>query len=137
MIRTATRNLFMVLGAYWISWWVSVPLATLFSYATSRIHYYGNFEGHVIMPLVFSFPVAIVALGVGAVTAWMIETRRPWRWALIAPLLFFAHGLTGYHWVEPPTGLDKLGQIMGALLPAIACLVGSFLAERQMRRHTN
>jgi len=71
------RNLLVGAGAYYLSLWVSVPLAFGFGKVTHWIHYYGDFEGGVVMPIVVALPYALVAVFVGASLVWIVESERP------------------------------------------------------------
>ena len=134
MGRASVRNLLLCLGAYFLSWWVAILVTIPFTFITNRIYYHGEFQGYVVMPLVERLPIAIVAAAVGSLVAWLADSPRPSLWTLIPAVLFFAHGLRGYHWVQPPTAGDRLGQIIGAAFPAVACLVSGFVTERRLAR---
>jgi hypothetical protein len=134
MLQTKLRNTLVSLGAYFISWYISAPLTLLFSFLTNRIHYYGEFEGGILMPFVTGLPVILVACCVGAIIAWLVMDGNRLLWALIPAALFFVRVFASYHQVQPPSALDKLYRFMNAAYPSAACLVGAYFANRRLSR---
>jgi hypothetical protein len=127
------RNLLTGVGAYYLSWWVSGPLAIGFGKVTHGIgiHYYGDFAGGVVMPIVMSLPYALVAAVVGASVVWLVESDRPIGWTLV-PTFLYALGLFhASHWVRPPTSFERVGDTIRTLLPAVACIVAGILAAKR------
>src|SRR5216683_553042 len=84
------RNLLVGVGAVYLSWWVSAPLAVAFGKVTHAmgIHYYGDFEDGVVLPIVMALPYAIVAAFVGASVVWIVESERPLGWTLVPTFLY-------------------------------------------------
>jgi hypothetical protein len=130
MVKHNIRNLLVGYGVYYVSWWVAYPLAFAYGKLTERIIYRGEFAGAVVVPLVATFPYALVAFGVGASVAWLVDSERPLRWAIFpaAPYIFF--GTIGYHWARQPLLLDRLAQVIDATFMGIACLGGAWIAIR-------
>jgi hypothetical protein len=127
------RNLLVGVGAVYLSWWVSAPLAVAFGKITHAmgIHYYGDFEGGVVLPIVMALPYAIVAAFVGASVVWIVESERPLGWTLVPTFLYTVSGL--FHlarWARPPTPLERVGDTIRVLLPAVACVVGGIVAAK-------
>jgi hypothetical protein len=118
-----------------LSWWVAYPLVLAYGKLTKRIIYRGDFAGAVVMPLVTTAPYALVAVGVGACVAWLVDSDRPFRWAIFPAALYIYFGLIGYQWARPPVLLDRVAQVIDAGFLGIACLGGAliFLRRRAAR----
>jgi hypothetical protein len=134
-LRSATRNLVVGYGVYYLSWWVAYPLAFAYGKLTERIIYRGEFAGAVVMPLVTTIPYALVAFGVGVCVAWLVDSGRPLRWAIFPAALYIYFGMIGYRWVRQPMPLDRVAQIIEAAFMGIACLGGAMIAVRQRVAH--
>jgi len=130
MVKDKIRNLLVGYGVYYASWWVAYPLAFAFGKLTERIIYRGEFAGAVVMPLVTTFPYALVAFGVGASVAWLVDSERPLRWAIFPAGLYIFYGTIGYHWARQPVLLDRIAQVIDATFMGIACLGGAWIAVR-------
>jgi hypothetical protein len=131
-VATFVRNLLVVLGAYYLSRWVAVPVQLMFAQVTNHLIFSGDFEGAVVMPLVLGVPLALVAGLTGAVIAWLIPSHRL-LWVLLPAALYFTFGLLGHHWLSPPSIADRVSEFIGALVPAVACVVGAMLVDRRTR----
>jgi hypothetical protein len=131
MTAATFRNLLIGGGAYYLSWWLAYPLAFGYGKLTERIIYRGEFASAVAMPLVTGFPYALVAAGVGASVAWLAESKRPLCWAIFPAALYAYFAFLGHHWARPPMLVDRVGQVIGALFLAVACLVGAMVAVRR------
>jgi hypothetical protein len=125
------KNLLIGAGAYYISGWLSLPLAFGLGKLTQGLIYSGDFNGYVVMPMVIHLPRAIVAAAAGAAVVWLVESDRPLGWALFLALLYGLLGFRGYHWAHPPVFLDRVAQTIGALFPALACVVGALVAGKK------
>jgi len=125
MVEVKVRNLLTAAGAYYLSWWIEPFFAFGWGKLTNRIHYLGDFEGAVVMPLVTHFPEAVFAAGVGAAVVWLVESNAPIRWALIPAALYAFFDYRGYHWAITPTLADRTSQVVGALFLFLACLIGA------------
>jgi len=128
------RNLLVGVGAVYLSWWVSAPLAVAFGKVTHAmgIHYYGDFEGGVVLPIVMALPYAIVAAFVGASVVWIVESERPLGWTLVPTFLYAVSGFVHLaRWARPPTPLERVGDTIRVLLPAVACVVGGIVAANR------
>jgi hypothetical protein len=130
MVRDKVKNLVVGYGVYYVSWWVAYPLAFAYGKLTERIIYRGEFAGAVVMPLVTTVPYALVAVGVGACVAWLVESERPIRWAIFPAALYVFFGTIGYHWARRPILLDRVAQVVDAMFLAIACIGGAMIAVR-------
>ena len=62
----------ILFGCYWLSMWIVVPIAILHGRITSDIIYSGTL-GALLMYIVAAIPVAIVAVGAGALCVYSIE----------------------------------------------------------------
>ncbi len=133
MTTSVLKNLLICLGAYYLSWWVAPPFAWLFGKATGWIHYQGDFAAAVLLPLVVNLPIAFVAAWAGALIAFLVESRRPALWTAL-PLALYAGTLYfGHSWIQPPTAVDRIAQVIGALFPAVSCVAGALVGLRQRR----
>jgi len=132
LYKTVTaKNLLICAGTYYVSRWVTLPLVFGFGKLTQGITYSGDFEGAVVMPLVLKVPVALVAAAVGASIIWLVDSDRPLRWVIFPALLYAILGFLGYHWAHPPLLRDRVFQAVGALFPAVACVLGGIVASRR------
>lgn len=130
-LRSAATNLVVGCGLYYLSWWVAPPLAFAYGKLTERIIYHGEVASKLILPLVLTVPYAVVAAGVGACVAWLVDSERPIRWAMVPAALYIFFGIMDYHWTRPPELLDRVAQIIDAAFMAIACLGGSMIVVRR------
>jgi hypothetical protein len=135
-LAVTVRNLLIGGGAYYVSWLLGLayPLTLGYSRLTARIIYRGDFATAVVMPLVVGLPYALVAAGVGALVAWLAESKRPWLWAIFPAALYAYSSFSGYEWARRPALIDRTGQVIGALFLAIACLVGAIISARLLQR---
>ena len=83
------------------------------------------------MPLVTTLPYALVAFGVGASVAWLVDSGRPLHWAIFPAALYIFFGTIGYHWARQPLLLDRVAQVIDATFMGIACLGGAMIAVRR------
>lgn len=125
------KNLLLCTGVFYLSKWVVLPLALGFGKLTQGIIYRGDFQGTVLMPLVLHVPIALVAAGAGASVLWLVDSARPLRWVIFSALLYGSFGLLGYHWAHRPLLHDRVFQTVGALFPAITCVLGGIMAIRR------
>lgn len=127
-IKRKIRNLVVGYGVYIVSWWVAYPLAFAYGKLTHRIIYSGEFSSTVLMPLVTTAPYALVAVGVGASVAWLVDSGRPFFWAIFPATLYIFFGTIGYHWTRQPLLLDRVAQVIDATFMGAACLGGAWMA---------
>ena len=127
----AARNLLIGAGAYYLSLWLGEPLAFGFGRLTQGFIYSGNFDITVVGPLVMHLPRALVAAAAGATVVSLVESNRRIAWAVFPALLYAALGFLAHHWARPPALLDRVAQIVGALFPALACVVGAIVADKR------
>ena len=123
-IQTVFRNSLIAAGAFYLSYWVAPPLEWGYSKLV-HLRFVGYFETAVLMPLLMNLPDALVAVGVGASVAWLVDSKRPAAWVAIPAALYVYFDYVGYSWVQPPTISQRLGQVVGALFLAFACFVGA------------
>src|SRR5207248_3046417 len=76
------RNVLVSGGAYYASMWVAPPFIMAFAPITNGLTFLDCSETAVIMPLVLGIPLALVAGGAGALTAWLVESDHAWGWAV-------------------------------------------------------
>jgi hypothetical protein len=129
--KPGIRNLVIGYGIYVLSWWVAYPLALAYGKLTHGIIYAGQFAGSVLMPLVMTVPYALVAFGVGACVAFLADSERPFRWAILPAALYVYFGIFGYEWARQPMLLDRVAQVIGATFMGIACLGGAMIVVRR------
>jgi hypothetical protein len=134
-MASTIKNILVVAGAYYLSLWIAPPVALLFGKATRWIHYEGAFAAAVLLPLVVSMPFAFVAGWVGAIIAFLVESKRPVLWAFLPAALYAGFSYCGQSWVRPPTASDRVAQIIGSLFPAASCIAGAPVGLRQ-RKYT-
>ena len=125
------RNLLIGGGAYYLSWWIAYPLAFGYGKLTDWITYPGDFAYVALMPLVTGLPYALVAAGVGASVAWLVDSERPVSWAAFPAAMYAYFSFRGQHWARPPMLIDRASQVTGALFLAVACLAGAVFGVRQ------
>ena len=133
MITSALKNLLICFGSYYLSWWVAPPLSFLFGKVTGRIHYDGEFAAAVLLPLVVNLAMALVAALVGALIAFLVESKRPVLWALLPAAMYAGSSYFGHTWFQAPTFADRVAQVIGALFPAVSCIVSAIIGTRQRR----
>jgi len=135
MGKTQLRNIAVSAGAYYFSVWLTPLLAWGFWTLLSQpAHpYRGDFAEKIVMPLVIHLPAALVAVGVGALVVWLVESQTPVRWAVLPAALFALFSYTGHHWAIQPSPMDRIGQVIGALFPALTCIGGAIVTSRKFR----
>jgi hypothetical protein len=125
------RNLLAGAGAYYLSWFVANPLAMVFGKLTKGIHYYGDFAGGVLMPIVISLPYVLVAALVGASVVWIVESDRPIAWTIVPTFLYALGVFHRSHWARPPTSFERVGDFIRVLLPAVACIAAGIVVAKR------
>lgn len=128
------RNLFVGAGAYYLSRWLVVPVVFGFGKMTQGLIYSGDFNGKIVLPAVEHFPLAVVAFAGGASVAWLVESASPVSWAVFPAILYGLFSFLGYHWAVHPDFLNRVGQTLAALFPAITCVLGALVAKRGFPR---
>jgi hypothetical protein len=125
------RNLLVGAGAYYLSWWVAYPVEFGFGKLTQGVIYPGNFAGAVLLPIVTSFPVALIAAAVGASVVWLVDSETPLRWATFPAALYAFYAYRGYQWGRPPMLIDRVEQAVTVFFLALSCLCGAIVAVRK------
>src|SRR6202035_1169664 len=95
IFRNMLRNPMIGYGVYVVSWWVADVFVIAFGKLTQRIIYRGEFAGAVVMPFLMTFPYALVAFGVGASVAWLVDSERPFLWAIFPTAFYIFFGTLG------------------------------------------
>lgn len=131
------RNLLVGFGAHYLSKWLVVPLVFGFGKMTEGLIYSGYFNGKIIMPLMVHFPLAFVAFAAGATVASLVESDSPVSWAVLPAIFYGLFEFLGHHWAVYPDFLDRAGQTLAALFPAITCVLGALVAKRRFRRNVD
>jgi hypothetical protein len=121
-------------GAYCLSGWLAIPLELGFGRMTQGLTYAGHFNGYIVMPLVVNFPFALMAFAAGAAIVWLVESNSPAAWVVFAAVLYGLFGFLNYHWSRPPLLWERVEQTVGALFPALACLLGAMVTGRRSDR---
>jgi hypothetical protein len=125
------RNLLIGAGAYYLSKWVAFLLAMAYGKLTDHVIWPGFFSAIFVMTIVIEVPTALGATLAGASTVWFVESERLQRWAIFPAVLYSLTGFLGWHWAHRPLLHDRAEQVVGALFPAIMCLVGGIVAARR------
>jgi hypothetical protein len=125
------RNLLVGAGAYYLSKWLVVPLVFGLGKMTQGLIYSGDFNGKIVSQLVWHFPLAVVAFAAGFTVAVLVEADSRVYWAVFPAILYGLFAFLGRHWALPPDFLDRVGQALGALFPALTCVMGAWLAARR------
>jgi hypothetical protein len=128
------RNLLIGAGAYYLSKWLVVPLVFGLGKITQGLTYSGDFNGKIVSQLVWHFPLALVAFAAGFTVAVLVEADSPFYWAVFPAILYGLFAFLGRHWALPPDFLDRAGQTLGALFPALTCVMGAWVAARRFPR---
>jgi len=118
-------------GAYYLSWYVANPLAIGFGKLTKGVTYHGDFAGDILMPIVISLPYAFVAALVGAFVVWIVESDRPIAWTIVPTFLYALGVFHRSHWARPPTSLERVGDFIRVLLPAVVCIAAGVVAAKR------
>jgi hypothetical protein len=124
MKMTIIRNALIVLGIYWLSMWVVVPIASICLKITAGMTYSsgaGMFLSSVI-------PISLVALGAGILCVYTIEGDSRKYWLVALALLYVIFGFFSWHWVQPPSMLDRVWQFVRSIVPAIVCFLAGYIA---------
>jgi hypothetical protein len=130
------RNLLVGAGAYYLSRWLVVPLGFGFGKLTQGLIYSGDVNGKVVSQMVSHCPLALVAFAAGFTVAVLVEADLPVYWAVFPAILYGVFAFLGHRWVLPPDFLDRVGQTLGALFPALTCVMGAWVAARRFPRTT-
>ena len=121
---TTIRNFLIVLGCYWLSMWVMLPIALIHGKITYGIMYSGT-SGAVLMHIVAAIPVALVAFGAGMLSKYILEDTSRKYWILFLVLLYASKHLIGFHWAIQPELSDRALQLLQSIISAITCYIGS------------
>lgn len=133
MRKTLIRNGLISGGAFYASLWVVPPVTMAFAPITNGLTFLDGVETALIMPLVLGIPLALVAAAAGASTTWLVESNQALRWAVLTAVPYAVFSFLGHHWLVPPRLDQRIGQVVQALLPAVACVLGAIFVERRQR----
>lgn len=103
--------------------WLSMPWARL----VEGITYKSELSFALLSPIVLGLPEAVIAIGVGGLTAYLVESTHPRRWVLVPAVLYAVLAFTSVYWAEPPGFFERLEQLVGAAFTSGSCLAGSLL----------
>jgi len=126
----------ILFGCYWLSMWIVVPIAILHGRITSDIIYSGTL-GALLMYIVAAIPVAIVAVGAGALCVYSIEGAQHRNWLFLLSLLFAVMNFTGFHWVQAPDTMGLFLQGVESIIPAISCYLGGAIVFNRLHHLRN
>jgi len=128
------KNALICFGIYYISKWVTLPLALGFGKLTQGIVYSGDFEWAFVGPIVLHLPLVLVAAGAGAALIRLVDSVRPLGWVVLLSLIYLLFGFFNHHGARW-TLLDYwVFKVAGALFPALSCvLVGIVSNPRRTR----
>jgi hypothetical protein len=133
MTRVTGRNILVLVGAYYLSILVGMPFFILFAKLTEG-HVYRGDIGSLVSTLVSAIPLAVDAALAGLMAGWLIESARPFRWALgFAGVLFLA-SLSSHHWKISPGLIDRLGEFLEATIIGVVAVPAFMFARRRVRR---
>jgi hypothetical protein len=127
MKMTIIRNLLIVVGLYWLSMWVMVPIAAIYFKIISGITYSGDLET-LLMGIVDAIPVSLAALGAGILCVYTIEGRSRKYWLVSLALLYGIFGFLNLRWGQPPRMIDRGWQLVRSVTPMIACFLAGYIA---------
>ena len=85
------------------------------------------------MPFVTAGLHALVAFAAGAIAAWLVDSERPLRWAILLAALYVFFGAFGYQWAQQPSFRDRSAQLLGPVIMGISCLLGAAFVLRGTR----
>ncbi len=128
------RNALVCFGLYYLDGWLTFVFSIFYDKLTNRIIYDGDFGAAVLLPLVLHFPRALFSAIAGFALFYLVESQRPVLWAVLLAATYAGLGFTGYHWARPLMPADRVGQAVGALYPAVTCVLGTLLANRLARK---
>jgi hypothetical protein len=126
------RNVLATFGAYWLSFWLAVPLDWVF--AKLRITYDDGILSAIAMGIMVPWGRTLPAIIAGVLITVTVDSRKPERWALILAILYMAVSRVHYHWHLPPTAFDRISQVADFFFPAVACIAAAILTSRLQRR---
>ena len=98
---------------------------------TRGLPYSGDFNGKSVSQLVWHFPLAVVAFAARFAVAVLVEADSRVYWAVFPAILYGVFAFLGRHWALPPDFLDRVGQTLSALFPALTCVMGAWVAARR------
>ncbi len=117
------RNLLIVLGCYWLSMWVYLPLAYVHMKITNGITYSGT-SGALLMHTVAAIPLAIASFGAGMLVRYVLNDSMQKYWILFLALLYASKHFIGFHWAIKPEVSDRVLQLPQSIVPALTCYIG-------------
>src|ERR1700735_349709 len=131
------RNLLVAFGAFWFSLWIVPWLAIAFGKLNSGIIYDSVWYEAIAMGMMTSMGRAVAASLAGAITAMVVDDKKPERWALIVAALYVVDAPVRYgRWHVSPTPWDHLSRAVDLIWPAIACLIGMMGRARHRQKRS-
>ncbi len=120
----------MLVGIYYLSWWVMSPLFMIHTQLTSGITYGGDIFSYLFMGIISALPVAIVAFGSGILTVFVLEEIHLKYWLALLALFYAVTSFSGFHWAKEPEISDRAFQVISSIFPAIACYIGGIIIKK-------
>ena len=117
------RNFLIVLGSYWLSIWVFLPLAYINMKITNGITYTGTL-GALLMHTVAAIPLGIASFGAGMLIRYALNDDKQKYWIFFLMLLYASKHFMGFHWAINPSLSDRALQLPQSIVPAATCYIG-------------
>lgn len=127
---TYIRNLLIVVGIYYLSWWVMSPIFMIHTKLTTGVTYSGGILGSLLMGIVSALPVALVAFGSGILSHYALEGTKKEYWTALLALFYAVNGFTGFHWAQQPELSDRFYQATQGIFPALTCYLGGAIISK-------
>jgi hypothetical protein len=125
--------LLIVLGVYWLSMWVYLPIANI-HYQITMGTIYHDFLGAVLMRVVSSIPIDLVSFGGGLLCVYIIEETANQYWLISLALLYAVMTFTSFHYPHTPAVSERFFQLFESIIPSITCYLGGAIAHKISRR---
>ncbi|MDA8078401.1 MAG: hypothetical protein M0Z79_05625 [Nitrospiraceae bacterium] len=130
MKKTYIRNILILAGIYYLSWWVVRPLFMIHDQVTSGMTYGGGLFGYLLMGIISVLPVALVAFGSGILTVYIVEETHLKYWLALLAMFYAVNGFSGFQWPKEPQLSDRAFQVIHSLFPAMACYFGGVVISK-------
>jgi hypothetical protein len=124
------RNVTICAGVYYLATWISPWPHHAWTVLTEGILYSGFVGGVLVLPIVSTFPIAIIAALIGFGVTYLVTSPHPDRWALLPALLLGGQYFRGHHWAVEPGMMERGGQAVGSVFWAASCIIGGQVAVR-------
>lgn len=125
------RNTLVLVGAYYVSAWVLIPLwIPLTKLVEGRVYPAGSqllFWAEIFNMI----PAACSAVLAGVVTGYFVETARPVTWAVVAGVFVGLCTWSSHHWYVAPTSSDLLKQGSEAAAVGTFAFMSCWMVQRR------